>query len=81
MMPKRKSAKPAKSSKPYRDFPLTAHPRGQWCKNIRARIHCFGAWPDPDAALGKYLDEWEDLQAGRTPRRHGGMTLAEICNL
>src|SRR5262245_16113849 len=62
------SAKPAKPAKPYPDFPLTAHPAGYWCKKIRGRIHYFGPWDDPDGALKKYLEQKDDLHAGRTPR-------------
>lgn len=59
-----------KPAKPRRDFPLAAHRNGQWCKKIRGRIHYFGT--DPKAALAKYLDERDDLQAGRQPRRQPG---------
>jgi integrase len=59
------SGKPAK---PYPEFPLTAHPAGYWCKKIRGKIHYFGPWADPDAALAKYLEQNDDLHAGRTPR-------------
>jgi integrase len=75
-MPKRK-----KPAKPYRDFPLTAHANGQWCKKIRGKVHFFGVWSDPDSALQKYLDERDDLQAGRMPQRHGGLNLADTLNL
>ncbi|MGD9854723.1 MAG: hypothetical protein AB7U20_07205, partial [Planctomycetaceae bacterium] len=61
-----------KTKKPYRDFPLTPHPRGQWCKKIRGKLHYFGSLADPDAALQKYLDERDDLQAGRQPQRSQG---------
>lgn len=57
-----------KPSKPYDGYPLTPHPSGRWCKKIRGKIHYFGTWDDPDAALAKYLDQRDDLQAGRKPR-------------
>ena len=59
--------KPSKPAKPYPHFPLTAHPAGYWCKKIRGRIHYFGPWSDPDGALAKYLEQRDDLHAGRTP--------------
>jgi integrase len=58
----------SKPEKPYPDFPLTAHPNGTWCKKIRGRLHYFGPWGDWQAALDKYLNERDDLQAGRVPR-------------
>jgi integrase len=61
-------SKPTRPAKPYPEFPLTAHPAGQWCKKIRGRIHYFGAWSDPDGALSKYLDQKDALHAGRRPR-------------
>ena len=65
-MPKDKATKP---KKPYAEFPLTAHGNGQWCKKIRGKVHFFGIHGDTDAALAKYLDERDDLQAGRIPQR------------
>ena len=64
-----------KPQKPYAEFPLTAHANRQWCKKIRGKVHFFGVWADPDAALAKYLDERDDLQAGRIPRRLSATTL------
>jgi hypothetical protein len=55
------------------------HPTGQWCKKIRGRVFYFGK--DPDAALSKYLEERDDRQAGREPRRRSdGLTLRDCCN-
>jgi hypothetical protein len=37
------------------------------------RLHYFGKWDDPNAALGKYLEQKDDLLAGgsraQTPER------------
>ncbi|HMF13611.1 MAG TPA: hypothetical protein VKE94_14935, partial [Gemmataceae bacterium] len=54
--------------KPYPEFPLRAHATGYWCKKIRGRVHYFGRWEDPDGALAKYVEQKDDLHAGRTPR-------------
>ena len=73
--------KPVKPSKPYPEFPLTAHPAGYWCKKIRGKLHYFGAWADPDGALAKYLAEKEALHAGRTPRAAAEeITVKELAN-
>ncbi len=63
--PKANSNRP---NKPYPDFPLTAHPCGQWCKKIRGHLYYFGPWSDPDGALKTYFERKDDLHAGRTPR-------------
>jgi integrase len=70
-----------KPSKPYPEYPLTAHPAGYWCKKIRGKLHYFGPWEDPDGALAEYNRQKEDLHAGRKPREATeGTTVKELCN-
>ena len=66
-------AKPSKKpAEPHPGFPLTAHPNGQWCKKIRGKVHFFGVWGAPMAALGNYNRQAADLHAGRGSARVGG---------
>ena len=73
-----------KPSKPYPSFSLTPHNNGQWCKKIRGKVHFFGAWEDPDAALDNYLRVAEDLHAGRQPHQRtisaDGPNVKQMCN-
>ena len=46
-----------------------AHPKGRWAKKINGKFWYFGKWEDHEEALQSYLDEVEDIQAGRDPHR------------
>ncbi len=53
-----------KPEKPYDDYPLFAHDNGQWAKKIRGKLHYFGPWADPSAALADFLKQRDYLFAG-----------------
>jgi hypothetical protein len=57
-----------KPAKTYAEFPLFPHTTKRWAKKIRGKLHDFGPWADPDAALRQYPDQRDDIQAGRKPR-------------
>src|SRR5438034_8663961 len=72
-----------KPAKPYPDFPLFPHATRRWAKKIRGKLHYFGPWSDPDGALAKYLEQKDDLHAGRKPKAPesaAGVTVRELAN-
>ena len=73
-----------KAKKPRPDFPLFPHARGYWAKKVRGKLLYFGKIaddPEGEAAVNKWLDEKDDLLAGRTPRVHlGGLTVEDLCD-
>ena len=73
--PASRQRKAKKPKKPHKDFPLTPHPSGRWCKKItfqgKAKLHYFGSWKDDPKgtrALDRWLAEKDALLAGRVPR-------------
>jgi len=61
----------SRPKKPRPDFPLFPHATGRWAKKVRRKLVYFGKVandPKGEAALVLWLDQRDDLLAGRTPR-------------
>jgi integrase len=81
-----RSRKPKRPEKPREDFPLFPHASGRWAKKVRGNLCYFGKWSDDpkgERALNQWLDEKDDLLAGRKPRPKGeaaGPTVKYVCD-
>lgn len=87
----RKAAKSRKSQArqasrplPRPDFPLFHHASNRWAKKIRGKLEYFGKTktdPNGEAALRKWLEEKDELLAGRKPRsKVEGFTVEDLCD-
>ena len=67
--------------KPWPNFPLYAHPSGQWAKKVRGKTYYFGT--DAEAAHKLYQAQKDDLEAGRTPKPPDDyrLTVKDMVNL
>jgi integrase len=78
------SKSPVVVRKPHRDFPLFPHATGRWAKKVRGKLHYFGKTADDpkgEQAIRRWLDQKDNLLAGRTPReKRDGLTVAELCD-
>ena len=70
--------------KPRPDFPLFPHATGRWAKKIRQKLHYFGKTAGDEkgqAALERWLEQKDDLLAGREPRvKVNGVTIRDLAN-
>jgi hypothetical protein len=64
---------------------LTPRGDGRFCKRVRGKLHYFGANGDRDQALKEWLEQKDDLLAGRVPRPRltppDQITVGEVVNL
>ena len=79
-----KGPKTNKFRKPHADFPLFPHATGRWAKKVRGKLHYFGKCATDakgEAALNLWLEQKDELLAGRTPRpTKDSFTIADLCN-
>jgi hypothetical protein len=74
-----------KVKKPHPDFPLFPHRSGRWAKKVKGQFAYFGKVSDDtrgERALKLWLEQKDDLLAGRKPRKDdvGKLTLRDLVN-
>jgi integrase len=78
------STVPVRPPKPRRDFPLFPHRNGRWAKKVRGKFCYFGKWADDpkgESAIALWLDQKDELLAGRTPRTsRDELIVRDLCN-
>lgn len=81
---KPRARKVSTPAKPHRDFPLFPHASGRWAKKVKGQFCYFGKTADDptgETALALWLDQKDDLLAGRKPRANQkGLDLRELAN-
>lgn len=80
-----KSTRIALPGKPHPDFPLFPHQSNRWAKKVRGHLAYFGKIVPDDLdgqkALALWLEQKDDLLAGRKPRpKCDGLTVDDLVN-
>lgn len=77
-----------KPAKPYPEYPLFPHARGQWCKKYKGKQYSCGKWYDDDgnsnhvAALGRWGEIRNAIELGENPApKSGVLTIDRLVNL
>lgn len=80
----RRKVTPGRPRKPHRDFPLFPHATGRWAKKVKGKLVYFGKIvddPHGENGLKLWLEQRDDLLAGRKPRpADGRLAVARACD-
>jgi hypothetical protein len=73
-----------RAKKPRPDFPLFPHRTGRWAKKVRGSFAYFGKVADDprgERAIELWLEQKDDLLAGRRPRpKADALTVEELAD-